>query len=173
LKSKQKLAITATLFAVSAFVLAGKLLMPTPIQIVIQGDEPIVVGQIFRYTQFDVAVISISAIILAASSFYLLFVNSVENSKLSSAAGEEDTSEVRVALALRLLDGDRRKLFSEIVEAGGEILQSDLHAHTGFSKAKITRVLDYLELKGLIVRKSYGMTNKIIIDKNRLMETKK
>jgi len=147
--------------------------MPTPIQIVIQGDEPIVVGQIFRYTQFDVAIISISAIILAASSFYLLFVNSVETQKVSSATNEEENSEVRVAFALRLLDGDRRKLFSEIVEAGGEILQSDLHAHTGFSKAKITRVLDYLELKGLIVRKSYGMTNKIIIDKNSLMEPKK
>jgi hypothetical protein len=173
MKATPKTAIMAVLFAVSAFVLAGKLLMPTPIQIVIQGDEPIVVGQIFRYTQFDVAIISISAIILATSSFYLLFVNSVENSKFSSVANEEDTSEARVALALHLLDGDRRKLFSEIVEAGGEILQSDLHAHTGFSKAKITRVLDYLELKGLIVRKSYGMTNKIIIDKNSLTETKK
>jgi uncharacterized membrane protein len=171
LKSKQKLAITAIMFAVSAFVLAGKLLMPTPIQIVIQGDEPIVVGQIFRYTQFDVAIISISAIILAASSFYLLSINSVEAPQVLPAAEKRDT-ELEVAFAIRLLDGDRRKLFSEIVEAGGEILQSDLHAHTGFSKAKITRVLDYLELKGLIVRKSYGMTNKIII-KNSLMEPKK
>jgi uncharacterized membrane protein len=173
LKSKQKLAIMATLFAVSAFTLAGKLLMPTPIQIIIQGEEPIVVGQIFRYTQFDVAIISISAIILAASSFYLLFVNSIEIRNVSPAAEKKDTSELEIAFALRLLDGDKRKVFNEIVEAKGEILQSDLHAHTGFSKAKITRVLDYLELKGLIVRKSYGMTNKIIINRNRLMETKK
>jgi len=162
-----------TLFAVSAFTLAGKLLMPTPIQIVIQGEDPIVVGQIFRYTQFDVAIISISAIILAASSFYLLFVNSIETHKLSPAAEKRDTSELEIAFALRLLDGDKRKLFNEIVEAGGEILQSELHTQTGFSKAKITRILDYLELKGLTVRKSYGMTNKIIIDRNRLMETKK
>jgi len=147
--------------------------MPTPIQIVIQGEDPIVVGQIFRYTQFDVAIISISAIILAASSFYLLFVNSIETHKLSPAAEKRDTSELEIAFALRLLDGDKRKLFNEIVEAGGEILQSELHTQTGFSKAKITRILDYLELKGLTVRKSYGMTNKIIIDRNRLMETKK
>jgi len=160
------------MFAVSAFALAGKLLMPTPIQIVIQGQEPIVVGQIFRYTQFDVAIISISAIILAASSFYLLFVNSVEAPQVLPAPEKKDNSELEIAFALRLLDGDKKKLFNEVVEAGGEILQSDLHAHTGFSKAKITRVLDYLELKGLIVRKSYGMTNKIII-KNSLMEPKK
>jgi uncharacterized membrane protein len=163
----------ATLFAVSAFTLAGKLLMPTPIQIIIQGEEPIVVGQIFRYTQFDVAIISISAIILAASSFYLLFVKSNETHTITLATEQKDTSEQEIAFALRLLDGDKRKLFNEIVEAGGEILQSELYTQTGFSKAKITRILDYLELKGLIVRKSYGMTNKIIIDRNRLMETKK
>jgi len=147
--------------------------MPTPIQIVIQGEEPIVVGQIFRYTQVDVAIISVSAVILALSSFYLLFVNSIETRKILPTAEKKDTSELEIAFALRLLDGDKRKLFNELVEAGGEILQSDLHAHTGFSKAKITRILDYLELKGLTVRKSYGMTNKIIIDRNRLMETKK
>jgi len=92
---------------------------------------------------------------------------------VSPAAERKDTSELEIAFALRLLDGDKRKLFNEVVEAGGEILQSELHTQTGFSKAKITRILDYLELKGLIVRKSYGMTNKIIIDKNRLMKTEK
>lgn len=86
---------------------------------------------------------------------------------------KKDTSELEIAFALRLLGGDKRKLFNEIAEVGGEILQSELHTQTGFSKAKITSILDYLELKGLIVRKSYGMTNKIIIDRNRLMETKK
>jgi uncharacterized membrane protein len=166
LKSKQKLAILATLFAVSAFTFAGKLLMPTPIQIIIQGEEPIVVGQIFRYTQFDVAIISISAIILAVSSFYLLFVKSNETHPITLATEQKDTSEWEIAFALRLLDGDKRKVFNEIVESGGEILQSDLHTQTGFSKAKITRILDYLELKGLIIRKRYGMTNKILINRN-------
>ncbi len=157
----------ATLFAVSAFTLAGKLLMPTPIQIVIPGEEPIVVGQIFRYTQFDVAIISISTIVLAVSSFYLLFANSGDSQNISSIVVEKhDASELDVRFALRLLDGDKRQVFNEIVEANGEILQSDLHAQTGFSKSKITRILDYLELKGLIIRKSYGMTNKIVINRN-------
>jgi len=152
---------------VSAFTLAGKLLMPTPIQIVIPGEEPIVVGQIFRYTQFDVAIISISTIVLAVSSFYLLFANSGDSQNISSIVVEKhDASELDVRFALRLLDGDKRQVFNEIVEANGEILQSDLHAQTGFSKSKITRILDYLELKGLIIRKSYGMTNKIVINRN-------
>ena len=173
MRTNRKIVIMVILFAVSAFTLAGKVLMPTPIQIVIQGEEPIVVGQIFRYTQIDVTIISVSAVILAISSFYLLFVSSIETRTVLPTAEKKDTSELEIAFALRLLDGDKRKLFNEIVEAGGEILQSELHTQTGFSKAKITRILDYLELKGLIVRKSYGMTNKIIIDRNRLMETEK
>jgi len=167
MRTTPKTVIMAVLFAVSAFTFAGKLLMPTPIQIVIPGEEPIVVGQIFRYTQFDVAIISVSAIILAASSFYLLFANSADSQNIPSIVVEkQDAPELDVRFALRLLDGDKRRVFNEIVEANGEILQSDLHAQTGFSKTKITRILDYLELKGLIIRKSYGMTNKILINRN-------
>jgi uncharacterized membrane protein len=160
-----KALIMVVLFAVSAFMFVGKLLMPTPIQIVIPGEEPIVVGQIFRYTHFDVVVISISAIVLAVSSFYLLFGNSGSTQLVSSIGERTSSPELDVKFVLRLLDGDKRKVFYEIVEADGEILQSDLHVQTGFSRAKITRILDYLELKGLIVRKSYGMTNKIVINR--------
>ncbi len=172
MKTTSKTVIMAVLFAVSAFTFVGKLLMPTPIQIVIPGEEPIVVGQIFRYTQFDVAIISIFTIILAVSSFYLLFANS-EAQNVSLIVEKNGASELDVKFTLRLLDGDKRQVFNEIIEANGEILQSDLHTQTGFSKAKITRILDYLELKGLIVRKSYGMTNKIVINRNGHMGTTK
>jgi uncharacterized membrane protein len=165
--------IIVVLFAVSAFMFVGKLLMPTPIQIIIPGEEPIVVGQIFRYTHFDVVIISISAIVLAVSSFYLLFGNSGSTQLVSTIGEITHSPELDVKFVLRLLDGDKRKVFSEIVEADGEILQSDLHVQTRFSRAKITRILDYLELKGLIVRKSYGMTNKIVINRKGHMETKK
>jgi uncharacterized membrane protein len=168
-----KALIMAVLFAVSVFMFVGKLLMPTPIQIIIPGEEPIVVGQIFRYTHFDVVIISVSAIILAVSCFYLLFANSGETQLISSIVDGRDSSELDVTFVLRLLDGDRRQVFNEIVEANGEILQSNLHVQTGFSRAKITRILDYLELKGLIVRKSYGMTNKIVINRKGHMKTVK
>jgi uncharacterized membrane protein len=171
MRMTSKALIMAVLFAVSAFTFASKLLMPTPIQIVIPGEEPIVVGQIFRYTQLDVVIISVSAVILAISSFYLLFINSGENQLVSSIIEGRDRSELDVSFVLRLLDGDKRRIFNEIVEANGEILQNDLHVQTGFSRAKVSRILDYLELKKLIVRKSYGMTNKIIINKRGHMET--
>ena len=165
-----KTVLMAVLFAASAFILVGKLVMPTPIQIIIQGEEPIVVGQILSYTQIDVIMISVSAVILGISGFYLLFSDLIKARRAFPPVEKIDTSELDIKFARRLLDGDKRKVFSEIVEAGGEILQSDLHLQTGFSKAKITRILDYLELKGLIVRKSYGMTNKVIINRDMRAE---
>lgn len=173
MRTNSKIVIMAILFAVSAFTLVGKVLMPTPIQIVIPGEEPIVVGQIFRYTQFDVVIISVSTVILAVSTFYLLFVNPIETRNALPTVEKKDTSELDVKFALRLLDGDKRKVFKEIIESRGEILQNELYAQTGFSRAKITRILDYLELKGLIVRKSYGMTNKVILNRNMRMESER
>ena len=165
MKTTHRTIIMAVLFAVSAFTFTIKLLMPTTTRIVIPGEDPIIVGEIFRYTQFDVAIISVSTIILAFSGFYLLFVNSIRNKNASLAAENAKSLESDLYFALRLLDGDKKRVFSEIVEAKGEILQSDLPAITGFSKAKITRILDYLEIKALIARKSYGMTNKVIINR--------
>ena len=165
-----KTVLMAILFAMSAFTLVGKLLMPTPIQIIIPGEEPIVVGQILSYTQVDVVIMAVSALLLGISGFYLLFSDFIETRRTLPAVGKIDTSELDAKFALRILDGDKRKVFSEIVEAGGEILQKDLPIQTGFSKAKITRILDYLEVKGLIIRKSYGMTNKIIIRRDMRRE---
>ena len=64
-------------------------------------------------------------------------------------------------LVSRLLDGDERVLYQLIASSNGEILQKDLVAKKVFSKAKVTRLLDKLEERGLIVRERYGSTNKV------------
>jgi uncharacterized membrane protein len=129
------------------------------------------VGQILSYTQIDVIKMAVSALLLGISGFYLLFSDFIETHRASVSVQKIGTLEFDVKFALRLLDGDKRKVFGEVVEAGGEILQSELPTRTGFSKAKITRILDYLERKGLIIRKSHGMTNKVIINRNMRIRT--
>jgi len=62
---------------------------------------------------------------------------------------------------VKLLDEDERRMYLEIREQDGVVLQRDLVARGMFSKAKVTRVLDKLETKGLIVRERHGMTNRI------------
>ncbi len=64
-------------------------------------------------------------------------------------------------LVLRLLDGDERRLMRVIVGARGDILQRDLVTATAFSDAKVSRLLDRLEERGLVVRERHGMTNRV------------
>ncbi len=64
-------------------------------------------------------------------------------------------------LAIRLLDGDERRLLRVIVEAKGDILQQDLVRITAFSEAKVSRLLDRLEERGLVRRERRGMANRV------------
>ncbi len=59
------------------------------------------------------------------------------------------------------LEGDELRLYEMIAEAGGEMLQMQVVATKVFSKAKVTRLLDKLEKRGLLVRERHGMTNRI------------
>jgi uncharacterized membrane protein len=83
-----------------------------------------------------------------------------------SKEGASNGGEVE-GLVLRLLDGDERRMFLALKDAGGESLQKDLIEKTKMSNAKVTRVLDRLEDKGLIVKERHGMTNKVRIDIDR------
>lgn len=62
---------------------------------------------------------------------------------------------------VKLLDEDERRMYLELRDHGGAMLQRDLVALGIFSKAKVTRVLDKLENKGLVVREAHGMTNRV------------
>jgi uncharacterized membrane protein len=66
-------------------------------------------------------------------------------------------------LVLRLLTGDERTMFKSLMDSGGEALQKDLMARTKMSNAKVSRVLDRLEQKGVITKDRHGSTNKIKI----------
>jgi uncharacterized membrane protein len=66
-------------------------------------------------------------------------------------------------LVLRLLSGDERTMFKAIMDAGGEALQKDLIQRTKMSNAKVSRVLEKLEQKGVVSKERFGSTNKIKI----------
>ena len=158
-------------FVISAFVLITKLLAPTTIQIITGGEEPIVVGQFSSYTPVDVVVIVISALIFGISGFYLLLPSFIaaRGAGVPPTQTPEIKPELDAKFALHLLNGDEKRVFSEIMESG-EILQKDLTIQMNFPKVKISRILDSLEKKSLVIRKRYGMTNKIIVNKNMRAE---
>lgn len=64
---------------------------------------------------------------------------------------------------IKNLQGDEEKIYKIIIDAEGSIFQNDLVTKTGYSKVKVTRILDRLETKGIIERKRRGMTNLVLL----------
>ncbi len=65
---------------------------------------------------------------------------------------------------LENLDSEEKDIFERIIAAQGSMLQSDLVGdETGMNKVKVTRVLDRLEVRGLIERRRRGMTNMVVL----------
>lgn len=75
---------------------------------------------------------------------------------------EESKKEFK-QIDLAKLSDEEKKLYEVIKAKGGSAYQSDLIKETGFSKVKITRILDRLETKDVLERKRRGMTNIIVL----------
>jgi uncharacterized membrane protein len=69
----------------------------------------------------------------------------------------------RYEKVLEKLTADEKNALEKVIEAQGTIFQSDLVEKTGFTKVKVTRILDRLEGQGVIERKRRGMTNVVIL----------
>jgi hypothetical protein len=65
--------------------------------------------------------------------------------------------------SIKSLQDDEKKVYDLIVDADGFIFQNDLMNKTGYSKVKISRILDKLELKGIVERRRRGMANIIVL----------
>jgi hypothetical protein len=68
-----------------------------------------------------------------------------------------------IEAVLTALEGDEKKLVKEVADHGGEMLQNELVLSLNFSKAKVSRMLTDLEKRGLVVKKQYGLTNKVAL----------
>lgn len=108
--------------------------------------------------------ILIAALIAGVAAAYLFLARSQVSPGPSAPAPPAppapDSPELE-DLAVRLLDGDERRLMRVIVEAKGDILQRDLVRITAFSDAKVSRLLDRLQERGLVVRERQGMSNRV------------
>lgn len=88
------------------------------------------------------------AFLVIASGIYILFL------PVKEALKKADISK---------LTDEEKKIYSILKGKEGSMYQSELIDELGFSKVKITRLLDKMEGKGLIDRKRRGMTNIIIL----------
>lgn len=69
----------------------------------------------------------------------------------------------RIKKLLKTLNEDEKKIHGLIESSGGVIFQGELVEKSEFSKAKVSRILDKLEGKGLVERRRRGMSNVIVL----------
>ncbi len=81
----------------------------------------------------------------------------------SQAEKAEDEKTKEEQILLRVLTGDEKLIYVAILEVGGEMLQKDLVKRSKMSNAKVSRIVDRLESRGILVRERYGATNRLRI----------
>jgi hypothetical protein len=137
-----------SLFSISFIFFSNSI---TQIDVSVENGSPeyIEIPAMFSITQVIFLIILTS---VSTACFILLYVDFKKT----------DKTKKKQRIVSNVLDGDEKILY-DIIKGKNEILQKDLVYESGFSKAKVTRILIKLDNKKLIVRKPWGNTNKILI----------
>ncbi len=61
------------------------------------------------------------------------------------------------------LSDDERTVYELLKNKEGSMYQNEIVTATVYGKVKVTRILDKLELQGIIERKRRGMTNIVVL----------
>ncbi len=61
------------------------------------------------------------------------------------------------------LNKDEKTVLENIINSEGSAFQSELIEKTGFSKVKISRLLDRLEGRGIVEKRRRGMSNMVVL----------
>jgi uncharacterized membrane protein len=182
-----KTLFAAAVFVASVFVLALKLLNPTPVQILVEGNTAIAAQVPGLFTYADVFVIAVALVLMSVSGTYILLHDSTAPASAAPAsaapasAAPASAADIIAAAApasaadiileerrqrwegvAKTLKDDEQTLFKAIIEEG-IVHQSELVEKTGLPKSNVSRALYGLESRGLIERRRRGMGNVILL----------
>jgi uncharacterized membrane protein len=94
------------------------------------------------------------AFFILAVGIYLVFMPKKAQNPESRALADIDTSK---------LDEDEKKVYEMIKAAGGSMFQGDVIKQLGYTKVTVSRLIDKLEMKGIVERKRRGMSNLVVL----------
>ncbi len=189
MKVEGKTTLVMALFVGAVFMLlASKFMLPTTIQVIIEGQSTYVKEVPSVYTAIDCVIIAIFSFMLGISAFYLFITYSVmpekaraEHKVEQKEAGSEsalqvqgadtqvpETSKSSAGVApeddraglLKILKGNEKRVIEALIEYG-EMNQADLSARTGIPKSTLSRILHDFEDRSLIFRYDYGMSKMV------------
>lgn len=79
---------------------------------------------------------------------------------------EKEITKAKEKITSMLLLPDEKIIMEELKKSGGESTQSLLVRKTGMNKVKVHRLVNRLAAKGIIKKYQYGLTNKIVLEKD-------
>jgi uncharacterized membrane protein len=155
--------ISAIVLIISVLLLIDRLLAQGPVQLILENGKAVPVEGAAYFSLNEVLFFIIAAW-LGGMSFLYIIIISKEKETPRSEQIETGITENKSTVAADILDGDEKILFQKIVVNDG-LLQRDLILDTDFSEPKVSRLLDKLERRGLILRKRDGMGNRVMLKK--------
>jgi len=81
---------------------------------------------------------------------------------------EKELTTVKENISSLLLTPEEKAIIDELKKAGGKLNQNQLVKKTGLSKVKVHRALVKLEIRKVVKKYPYGLTNKIILEKTAI-----
>ena len=164
--------ISAIVLVISVLLLVDRLLATGPVQLVLEDGRAVPVEGASYFSFNEVLFFIITAWLGGMSFLYIVYLSKEKEILESKGVTPELNGEIAgtpetksaALLAASLLDGDERILFQNIVD-NDNILQRELITKTGFSEPKVSRLLDRLERRGLVIRQRDGMGNRVLLKK--------
>ncbi len=157
----QGILISAIVLVISVLLLIDRLLATSPIQLTLVDGRAVPIEGASYFSLNDVLFFIITAW-LGGMSFLYIVLSPKEKEVQGLQGNTPEIAENKNAalLAASMLEGDEKTLLQQIIDSN-DILQRELVSKTGFSEPKVSRLLDKLERRGLILRRRDGMGNRI------------
>jgi hypothetical protein len=143
----------------SSFAIFIRVMTPTTVQFIIEGNI-IELNEIPHiYNSLDIVVTSVSCFVLGSSLIYLLLNDKNEHVQNGVPSIRENWNNILENLS----NNDEKEIVKLIIAEGGTIFQSQLVVKSGYSKSKVSLVLDRLEARNILERRRRGMSNVIVL----------
>jgi len=143
----------------STFAIFVKVMTPTTVQFNVDGSVIEFSNIPEIYGSSDMILVSISCFVMGSSLVYLWLIDRNEPVRAEASSLKSRWN----GLLERLTNPDEKRIVSLIIDEGGTIFQSQLVDRSGYSKSKVSLILDRLEAKKILERKRHGMSNAIVL----------
>ncbi len=143
----------------STFAVFVKVLTPTNVQFIIDGSAIELSNIPEIYSSSDMILVGVSCFVMGSSLVYLWLIDKNE----PVLTGASELKRRWDELLEKLSNPDEKRIVSLIIDEGGTIFQSQLVDRSGYSKSKVSLILDRLEAKKILERKRRGMSNAIVL----------